>query len=414
MRLRSGSTMSGVDIATVDMIKDLIDSNNAADVNSKVSKYAGTITNITDYNNIGSSYNNNGIYGIQIANKNTNDSLPINKKDGLMFGVANELGKLQLFGTQENGGQAELYLNSGLTGNNFQKIALQKDLDTKLSLSGGTLYGNITSNSNIETTASVVAKRGYFGSLGIESEHDISITGSESAIKRIGFKRSLNGKDTSCFMYAQSDLFGFYDRQNSKEILNYNFSDGLLRSAAPQMYLANNKRVWHEGNFNPNDYIPKATVRLGTTVDMNTLTTTGFYTAYQPTNAPSRMKNWCYIEVILHGGDADRYVLQKIYDFETGISYLRVRNAGTWGAWKPLAGANSFAKQVAANEWIGDSGAYSITVTHNLGLDNITSVIFTDSNGYSMSTGFSVIDNNKLKVYCTSNVAGKIVINAQP
>lgn len=410
--LRGHSTVGGKEVATVDMIKDLIASNESTDVNSKISKYAGSINNINDFTNLATSKNNNGIYDIQIAAKDPGSNNPIKRKDGILFSSSTDLGKMQLFSTQENSGQAELYLNSGLSGDNFQKIVLQKDLDTKLNLSGGTLTGTLNSNSDITTTQNVRANKGRFAD-GVYSNYDITIENAESDIKRFIFYKTEGGKDTSCFMYVQPTQFGFYDRKTGKEILYYNFSDRFLRSQSPHLIL-DGRRVWHEGNLNPNDYIPKATTRLGASVDMNNLTTTGFYTAYQPANSPSRMKGWCYIEVILHDGDTDRYILQKTYDFETGISYLRVKNAGTWQPWKPLAGANSYAKQVTANEWVGDSGAYAITITHNLGLDNITSVIFTDSNGYSMATGFSVIDNNKLKVYCTSNVAGKIVINAQP
>ena len=410
--LRGNSKVGGKGIATVDIIKKLIESNESSDINSKLSKYSGTIATLNEFNNLLTSNQHNGIYDVQFSNKNPNDPLPMNKDNGVLLSSVGSTGKLQLFATQKSSGLGDLYLNSGLNGNNFQKIALQKDLDTKLNLTGGTLTGILNSNSDITTTQNIRANVGNFNN-GVYSNSDITIESTNSDIKRFVFHKLEGNKDNSCFMYVQPSQFGFYDRKTNKEILYYNFSDHFLRSQAPQLIL-NGSRVWHEGNFDPNNYIPKATVRLGSGYDLNNLSTTGFYTIYQPLNAPNRIRGWCYIEVMLHSQDATNYILQKVYDFETGISYLRVKNAGVWKPWKPLAGANSYSKEIAANEWVGDNGAYSITITHNLGLDNITSVILTDSNKYSMSTGFSIIDNNKLKVYCTSNVAGKIVINAQP
>lgn len=174
-----------------------------------------------------------------------------------------------------------------------------------------------------------------------------------------------------------------------------------------------NKTVWHQGNFNPNDYISINTPRYDDNTDLNNMTTTGFYTLGHATNAPPQITGWFYLEVIKHN-DEERFILQKVYDFFNSIAFWRTKTAGQWKSWRPLGGSNSYSQTVAAADWRDPDtdGAYEITITHNLGLPNITSVILTDSNGYSMSTGFHVIDTNKMIVYCSSATAGKIVINA--
>lgn len=403
---RGGSTVGGKRVATEDMFLEVIRSNEAADINSRLAKYTGTITTVTDFNNLSLDKKDNGVYDVQIANKITNDPLIINKKDGILFNLSTDIGKLQLFSTQENGGQAEFHINSGATGNNFQKIALQKDIDKKLNLTGGTLTGTLNSNSNISTSADITARR-LDTTSGISANGDIMSKISGSGEGEIGFIDSHLNK--SVYLYCNSNNAGFYDSGLGISPWYYSH-DKILKSGMTDIILSTGT-VWHSGNFNPNNYIPKDTPRYDSGADLNTLLTTGFYMANNALNRPSQLDNWIYIEVIRHN---DGYVLQKVYSFYKPVGYFRVRQNNAWSEWAPLGGAGSYSKAVATGDWRDSDGdgAYETTVTHNLGMPNITSVILTDSNGYSMSTGFSTIDNNRLIVYCGTNPAGKIVVNA--
>lgn len=404
--LRGGSTIAGKRIATEDMFLEVIKSNEAMDINSRIAKYEGLITTVTDFNNLTLDKSSNGIYDVQISNKITNDPLIINKKDGILFSACTDSGKMQLFSTQENSGQAEFYLNSGLADNNFQKIALQKDLDTKLSLTGGSLTGPLNSNSNIATTSDIRCRIGHFDS-GLSSEADIQINNSQTQIRRVIFHRNDGSRDTSCFMYADNINFGLYDRTNNKEVLQYKFADSILRSNSPHLEL-NGCRVWHTGNLNPDNYVSKNYSSMND-LDLNNILIPGYYYGMPNANKPAGMSNWIYLEVV---GAQD--ILQKVYDAYLNKSFWRTKTNGKWGTWSPLGGNASYSKAIAVADWrdSDNDGAYETTITHNLGLPNITSVILTDSNGYSMSTGFSTIDNNRLIVYCGTNPVGKIVVNA--
>ena len=57
------------------------------------------------------------------------------------------------------------------------------------------------------------------------------------------------------------------------------------------------------------------------------------------------------------------------------------------------------------------NGMYEMTISHNLNCTNITSVIVTDSDNISMFTGFKITSSSTIKIYCSSAVDGKVIIN---
>ena len=171
----------------------------------------------------------------------------------------------------------------------------------------------------------------------------------------------------------------------------------------------NNNNVWHTGNLNPDNYVSRTATLLSNSTDLNTVTTTGYYRCSTPVNAPSKITGWAYIEVIKHNNS---YALQKIYSYDGNHTYSRTLNNGTWTTWRPLGGGLSYTQNITAANWSLNDGVYELTVTHNIGSSNLTSVIVTDSNNMSMFTGFQIISSTVVKVFSSTNPAGKIVINA--
>ena len=82
-------------------------------------------------------------------------------------------------------------------------------------------------------------------------------------------------------------------------------------------------------------------------VDLNTITTSGFYNAVTCTNAPA---NYCTLVVI--GYNLAGYCAQIAVDVATGKLHTRTQTNGTWGAWETKASTADLAA-------VATSGAYS-------------------------------------------------------
>lgn len=78
-------------------------------------------------------------------------------------------------------------------------------------------------------------------------------------------------------------------------------------------------------------------IRL-TNVDLNTVTTTGFYDCNIATNSPNSAQEWWYLQVYRHSNN-DQYchqVLTALNNTDEVIQYQRIRRAGNWSPWVRL------------------------------------------------------------------------------
>ena len=252
---------------------------------------------------------------------------------------------------------------------------LQDALDKKFDKTGGDITGTVSINGNLTVHEGIVGN-GLINML--------------KGVTRIGYD-------------GESSISSSTDEGLS---LSYEQSSLIINEDNIKF---NNNNVWHQGNLNPSDYVSRTATLLSQGTDLNTIKDTGYYRCNLAVNRPSKITGWAYIEVIKHDNN---YALQKIYSYDGNHTYSRTLNNGTWTTWKPLGGGLSFTKDIVAGNWSLNNDLYEMTVTHNLGSENITSVIVTDSNKISMFTGFQVVSSTVIKVFSSTNPAGKIVINA--
>lgn len=125
-------------------------------------------------------------------------------------------------------------------------------------------------------------------------------------------------------------------------------------------------------------------------VDLDTVTTSGFYNAMTCSNAPSS-----YCTLIVIGYDLSGYCTQIAADVTTGKLYARTQINGTWGAW----GEKVSAQDLAA---VATSGSYSDLT----GRPNLAAVA--TSGAYSDLNGTPTIDT-ALSASSTNAVQNKVV-----
>ena len=99
-------------------------------------------------------------------------------------------------------------------------------------------------------------------------------------------------------------------------------------------------------------------------IDLNTVTTTGFYYCNSCTNTPSGNG------YLFSHRNSDKYMLHLFIPFGGGALYTRVRNNGTWNAWKEVMykTGGTFTGKVAFND----------TTTINAGLELSTATPYID------------------------------------
>lgn len=393
--LRGGSTVGGRPIATTDMIEKIVTQEQITAWTEKMNRYEST--NITTTEKVDSymvDKNKNGIYQTQNVTFTANNAQVYGW--GTLVNLSANNSRFQLYAPHKSKDETagDLFFRTGWDTDTkaWERVVTSTMLNTemakKLNLTGGTLTGALYSNSVIATSG-----KAFIGA----SNNSVRTTPTITL--------AIGDHDTG--LKWKSD--GNFDLcANNTAILNIAES-GVYVTAGKNLRVGNND-VWHTGNLTPSNYVAKST-QLSNAYDLNTLYAEGFYRVYQPTNRPSKIANWAYVEVMRH---SDTYVMQKIYNYEGSLSYWRTRNNGTWTSWIPMGGGMTYVGTIATSAWTTGTNYYETTITHNLGSNNIVSVIFTDNSGFSMQTGFSVTDANKIKIYCSTNVAGKIVINATP
>lgn len=373
-QLRGDSKVGGKPIVTLDIMDNFIEQILGVSLEAKINKREDSpISDFSIANTVIKDVTKNGFY--QMNNGANNEG---KYGYGQLANLSNNNARFQMYAPHNESDKSALYFRTGWNDDikNWERVTTKTMLDEGLNLkfdkTGGTVTGPITCQS------------------GINCEGFISY----GPVNWFKYGTQI-GIDRVCSISGTSNLI-FTSNNSTMEM-----KDDTLRY--------NNSDVWHTGNFNPNDYVSRTATLLTQGTDLNTIKTSGYYRCNLATNRPSKITGWSYIEVIRHD---DNYVLQKIYSYDGNHIYSRTLNAGSWTDWKPLGGGLSYSQTVTAGNWSSNDGVYEMTVTHNIGSENITSVIVTDSSKMSMFTGFQVVSPTVIKVFSATNPAGKIVINA--
>lgn len=374
--LRGDSTVGGKPIVTLDVMNTFVEQIQGVGLKAKINKFEEDV--IADFNTANTIIKNTDKVGFwQVNNAANND----NKYSyGQLSNLSNKNARFQLYAPHHESGYSALYFRTGWNNDlkSWERVTTQTMLTTELNKkfdkTGGTITGSVAIENGL--TCEGLISQGTVNWLkygtAIGANRDCGITSSNNG--------GLELYTSAANLTIENNAFKY-----------------------------NNNNVWHTGNLNPDNYVSRTATLLSNSTDLNTVTTTGYYRCSTPVNAPSKITGWAYIEVIKHDNS---YALQKIYSYDGNHTYSRTLNNGTWTAWRPLGGGLSYTQNITAGNWSLNDGVYELTVTHNIGSTNLTSVIVTDSNNMSMFTGFQIISSTVVKVFSSTNPAGKIVINA--
>ena len=389
--LRGGSTIGGRPIATSDMISQIISQEQIQDWTTKMNRCEPSYISIgATVDSMIKDTSKNGFHQI------TNIVPAINGyyNYGTIANLSTLSSRFQMYAPHRSltGEKSTLLFRTGWDNDikAWEEVAVVSDMTTKLALkfdkTGGTITGATTIASGLITNG-----------LTVNNTISAALNGNTLMIGSI---------NTSYAHFSNSAAIPFHFNRDVK--------------VAGEIYAgtAYDQKVWHTGNLTPNNYLAKST-ELATSYDLNSLATEGHYRVLTAVNKPDKIATWAYIEVIVH---SPAWILQKAYNFEGSLAYMRTKSNNIWTTWIPLGGGMSYVLAIAATTaWTLDSvttsptyGLYSMVVTHTLGSENIVSVVLTDSVKMSMLTGFEVIDGNKLRVWCGENPTGKVVVNATP
>ena len=376
-QLRGDSKVGGKPIVTLDIMDNFIEQILGTSLDAKINKKEEDI--ITDFNVANTSIKDSTKNGFHQINNGANNDGKYNY--GQLANLSNSSARFQMYAPHKEGNSSALYFRTGW-GDDVRpwervstKTMLDEGLNKKFDKTGGDITGPVSIDGNLTVHEGIVGN-GLINML--------------KGVTRIGYD-------------GESSISSSTDEGLS---LSYEQSSLIINEDNIKF---NNNNVWHQGNLNPSDYVSRTATLLSQGTDLNTIKDTGYYRCNLAVNRPSKITGWAYIEVIKHDNN---YALQKIYSYDGNHTYSRTLNNGTWTTWKPLGGGLSFTKDIVAGNWSLNNDLYEMTVTHNLGSENITSVIVTDSNKISMFTGFQVISSTVIKVFSSTNPAGKIVINA--
>lgn len=374
--LRGDSTVGGKPIVTLDEMNTFVEQIQGVGLKAKINKFEEDV--ITDFNTANTIIKNTDKVGFwQVNNGANNDG---KYPYGQLSNLSNQRARFQLYAPHQENGYSALYFRSGWDDDvkAWERVTTQTMLNYEL-------------NKKFDKTGGTIA-----GSVAIENGLTCQGLISQGSANWLKYGTAI-GANRNC---------GIINSDNGGLKLYTNAASVTIDDNA---FKYNNSSVWHSGNLNPDNYIPKTAILLSNSTDLNTVITTGYYRCSTPVNAPSKITGWAYIEVINH---SSTYALQKIYSFDGNHTYSRTLNNGSWTAWRPLGGGLSYTQNITAANWSLNDGVYELTITHNIGSSNLTSVIVTDSNNMSMFTGFQIISSTVVKVFSSTNPAGKIVINA--
>lgn len=368
-KLRDGSTVGGKPIVSLDLMNDVIYQITSIEIASKMNRTESD--KITDFSKTDSyikDKNKNGFWQVENA---TNTTL---NNNGLIANLSSDSARFQLYASNATNEESTLYFRTGWNNSikDWRKVVtdtiLENKLNTKFDKVGGDISGSIEATNYISTNAYLRAKN---------SNNDY-------------LKFSIN-----------SNKEGYYEV--SSNVARHNFNKPI--NASSKMTVDNNL-VYHEGIFDYNA-LAKKNAQASSYSDTNRLVESGVYYGTFSSNCP--VSSICYIDVSTN--DNGTNLIQRLYSTE-GKSYYRVYNSGTWTKWFTTGGNLTFSKNILTSSWTNSNGMYEMTITHNLGSDKITSVVVTDADNISMFTGFKILSTSSIKVYSSTAVEGKVIINA--
>jgi len=116
------------------------------------------------------------------------------------------------------------------------------------------------------------------------------------------------------------------------------FDTGNVATTANQVFTPTMRKMWHEGNLNPDTFFKrnanKTVIDISGT-NLNTFTDTGFYNGANLGGAPTT--NWYYVEIFNHTNQ-NGYCLQRLTPLNSDEPPIyRVQKASAWGEWRPMA-----------------------------------------------------------------------------
>lgn len=374
--LRGDSTVGGKPIVTLDVMNTFVEQIQGVGLKAKINKFEED--KITDFNTANTIIKDKDKVGFWQVNNGINNEGKYSY--GQLANLSNSNARFQLYAPHQESGYSALYFRTGWDNDlkPWERVVtstiLASELNKKFDKTGGTITGSVEIQNSLNCDGLI----------------------SQGPVNWLKYGTAIGG-DRDCGIINSNDGgLELYTSEASVTIDSNAFK-----------YKDNN--VWHSGNLNPDNYVSRTATLLANSTNLNTVTTTGYYRCSTPVNAPSKITGWAYIEVINH---SSTYALQKIYSYDGNHTYSRTLNSGAWTAWRPLGGGLSYTQNITAANWSLNDGVYELTVTHNIGSSNLTSVIVTDSNNMSMFTGFQIISSTVVKVFSSTNPAGKIVINA--
>lgn len=368
-KLRGGSTVGGNPIVSLDVMNDVIYQLTNIELASKMNKIESD--KITDFLKVDSyikDKNKNGFWQVENA---TNATL---NNNGLIANLSNDNARFQLYASNTTNEESTLYFRTGWNNSikDWRKVVtdtiLENKLNTKFDKTGGDVSGSIEATNYISTNS---------------------------------YLRTKNSSNDYLKFSIDSNKEGYYEA--SSNVTKHNFNKPI--NASTKITVDNNL-VYHEGIF---DYktLAKKNVQTSSHSDLNRLTESGVYYGTFSSNCP--VSSMCYIEV--SANDNSTNLIQRLYSIE-GKSYYRTYNSGTWTKWFTTGGSLTFSKDITTSSWTSSNGICEMTITHNLGSDKITSVVVTDADNVSMFTGFKILSTSSIKVYSSTAVEGKVIINA--
>ena len=371
-KLRGGSTVGGRQIASIDMLNDVVYQITNIELALKVNKAeSDKIDNFTKADSYIKTKDKNGFWQVQNA---TNTTGVLNNNNGLLANLSNDNARFQLYASNASNEDSTLYFRTGWDNSikDWRKVVtdtiLQNGLDTKFNKTGGDLSGNIEATNYISTSS---------------------------------YLRTRKNNDYLRFS-INSNNEAYYEV--SSNVTKHNFNKPI--NAKTSMTVDNNL-VYHAGLFDYNA-LAKKNAQAAPSTNLNSVINSGVYYGNFSTNSPVA-NVLSYVDV--SSDDNGDFLIQRLYA-TNGLAYFRVRNSGVWSNWFTMGGTLKFSKTIQESNWTSANGMYELSITHNLGSDNITSVVVTDSDNVSMFTGFKIMSTSTLKIYSSTAVSGKVVINA--
>lgn len=198
-------------------------------------------------------------------------------------------------------------------------------------------------------------------------------------------------------------------KTGSEKGLEINSDSANILKAFKDLFVYKGNTIWHSGNFERDSYEKIAYEVIDGVCDVSSLLNNGKYICKSFSDVNSIINPiGGYVEVIRYNADN---ILQKIYSMCGNYVLIRAIYNGQLNNFKVVAAKQTFDQDVNLLSWNLENEMYYTDVTHDLLYSGIASVTLTDSDGFSMATGFKIINDTTIRIYSASKIAGKAVIN---